>query len=314
MRFSPLLLLIVLVCIVFSCLSEPKNNIVEVHLTDTLFDPLVGRSFYTPENGWDTISPHLTLINLPEFGRTSVEIHSRDLVLGRGDSIRISIIHPMERMFRYPETIEGPDYIALTAYGLDTLPIAVDQANIGPISRRIYFRVGRQQYRLAAIDSTRTQLAIEPLQRGQDLPITAAFEPNFQRVPVRTLSGDDTVIDQPPNKELILYFWRLGANEAADLRRIDSIYRQLPQEIAPEIVGINRADSKINITNFLAKHELKIPIYQNTAQTCRSLACHPMVPYGVLVNKNGRIVTHYFYQLSLMDYMEHLLEESKAVR
>ena len=314
MRFYPLLFVSILILIVFSCLSEPKNNLVEVHLADTLFDPLVGRHFYTPENGWDTINPQLTLINLPEFGRTSVEIHSRDVVLGRGDSVRISIIHPVERMFRYPETIEGPDYIALTAYGLDTLPIAVDQANIGPISRRTYFRVGRQQYRLAAIDSTRTQLAIEPLQRGQDLPITAAFEPNFQRVPVRSLSGDDTIIDRQADKELILYFWRLGADEAADLRRIDSLYRQLPPEVTPEIVGVNRADSRNNLANFLTKYELKIPIYQNTAQTCRSLACHPMVPYGVLVNKNGRIVTHYFYRRSVMNYLEHLLDTSKSVR
>ncbi|MEL6141581.1 MAG: hypothetical protein AAFU67_08180, partial [Bacteroidota bacterium] len=85
-------------------------------------------------------------------------------------------------------------------------------------------------------------------------------------------------------------------------------------EIAPEIIGINRADSKANIANFLSEHSLGIPIFQNTAQTCRSLACHPMVPYGVLVNKNGRVVTHYFGRRSVIAYLEHLIETMNATR
>ena len=311
MRLFPLFFLVL---IVFSCLPEPKNNIVEVHLTESLFDPLVGRYFYTPETGLDSISPSLSLINLPEYGRTSVEIHSQDVVLGMNDSVRISIIHPLEKIYRFPQTIEGPDYLALTAYGLDTIPLATDQANIGPVSRRTYFRVGRQQYRLAAIDSSRTQIAIEPLQRGQELPITASYEPHFQRVPVRDLDGEDAIVDRSEDKELLLYFWRLGADEAADLRRMDSLYRQLPQAVGLDIVGINRADSKANLTDFLNKYSISLSIYQNKALTCRSLTCHPMVPYGVLVNRNGRIVTHYFPRQSVVHYLEHLVEKSKAVR
>jgi hypothetical protein len=230
-----------------------------------------------------------------------------DIVLNRRDSIRVGIIHPIapihDSVFKTPQ----PDYLMLSSYGVDSIPISFTSNGTGPITRRTFFRVGRETYRLASVDSTRSIIEIEPMKRGLDVDFAAEIDLRYKKVPLLTMDGRDTSISATKGRELILYFWGLGPAQGDDLVRLDSLYREIPPEVRPDVVAISRTDSKANLGRFLDEHDLIIPVFQSTPETCDGLNCHALLPYGFVVNSSGRIVNQNLRPWLLQSHLESLI-------
>lgn len=261
--------------------------------------------------GWDSVPDTTSLIYLPKIGQAKGYIQVSDIVLNRRDSIRIGVIHPVAPIFDSTFTTPQPDYLMLSSYGVDSIPISFTSKGTGPITRRTFFRVGREIYRLASIDKTRSIIEIEPMKRGVDVEFAAEIDLRYKKVPLLTMDGRDTSIAATKGSDLILYFWGLGPAQGEDLVRLDSIYRKTPLASRPEIVAISRTDSKANLEKFLAENELIIPVFQSTSETCDGLNCHSLLPYGLIVNSSGRIVNHNWRPWLLNDYLESLTLSSR---
>lgn len=298
-------------CLCYACLPEPKNSVQTIVLRKTMRDPSVNHRFYHQAVGWDSVPDTTSLLYLPGVGQVRGTINVADIVLNRHDSIRIGIIHPISPI--YDTAFQRPvsDYLLLSSYGVDSTPIAFDAPGVGPVVRRTFFRVGRETYRLASVDDSRTVIEIEPLKRGLNVEVTAELDLRYKKAAVQTLDGRDTSIEQTKDRELVLYFWGLGPTFGEDLIQLDSIYREVPPQVRPQLVAINRTDSKENVAKFLSDHQLMIPVYRSTPETCNGLNCHPLLPYGVRVNPSGRVVDQYYRAWSLHERLQALSLESR---
>ena len=302
---------ILLFSFLFSCLPEPQTSIQTIVLRQKVSDPSVNHRFYHPMIGWDSVPDSTSLIYLPKIGQAKGYIQVSDIVLNRRDSIRIGVIHPVAPIYDSIFATPQPDYLMLSSYGVDSVPISFTSKGTGPITRRTFFRVGRDIYRLASIDKTRSIIEIEPMKRGVDVEFAAEIDLRYKKVPLLTMDGRDTSIAATKGRDLILYFWGLGPAQGKDLVRLDSIYREVPLDSRPDIVAISRTDSKANLEKFLAENDLTIPVFQSTPETCSGLNCHSLLPYGLLVNSAGRIVNHNWRPWLLNGYLESLSISSR---
>ncbi|MEM9928964.1 MAG: hypothetical protein AAF840_04020 [Bacteroidota bacterium] len=271
------------------------------------------RSSY-PLPGWerhfDTLAREVNVIRLLDNNRVAATIKAADVVLD-GDSIRIGIIHVLGRAFDW-QTFElnEPDYLMLTTYGNQVVPIAMDQDNIGAISRQTVFRVGRRDYVLREVSEDYQRIVIERTEtRG--LPLAAELEVYYKQVAVVDLEGNPTLIKRTPGRDLALYFWGLGPTGGKDIIKLDSLYRALPaaEQESMEIVLINSLNDPVAIQSFLTENNIGFRAYKSTPKTCLRLNCHPYVPYYVGVNERGRINTYYGWPQWLEEWLVGLSPE-----
>ncbi|MFK8161384.1 MAG: peroxiredoxin family protein [Lewinella sp.] len=252
-----------------------------------------------PHKGWvrrfDTLGPEANVVRLLNNNRVTAEINAADVVLD-GDSLRIGLIHITGRAFTWQTfDLNEPDYLMLTTYGNEIVPIAMDQDNIGPISRQTVFRVGRRTYVLRSVSEDYQEIEIEQLEDARAIRYAAELDIYYKQVAVEDMEGNPTTIKRTPGRDLALYFWGLGPTGGEDLIKLDSLYGALSPEVQAgiEIVLINHLNSPESIREFMAKHNIRFPAYKTTPKTCLRLNCHPYVPYFVGVNEKGRITTYY---------------------
>ncbi len=272
-----------------------------------------------PINGWerrfDTLANEVNVIRLLNNQRVAAQIRAADVVLD-GDSIRIAIIHITGPAFSWQTfALNEPDYLMLTTYGNEVVPIAMDQDNIGPISRQTIFRVGRREYVLREVTADYGKIVIERTEtRG--LPLTAELDVYYKQVAVQALNGTPALIKRTPGRELALYFWGLGPTGGQDVIKLDSLYRALPpqEQAGMEIVLINSLNSPAAIQAFLTENDIGFAAYKTTAKTCLRLNCHPYVPYYVGVNHRGRIETYYGWPGGLQEKLASFSPAEEAAR
>ncbi|MBC6995805.1 hypothetical protein QWY85_17680 [Neolewinella lacunae] len=252
-----------------------------------------------PYPGWerryDTIPHHRNILRLLDNERVEVDIHAADVTFG-SDSFRIGIIQVLGRAFEWQQfPVAHPDYLILTTYGNAVVPIVMDQDNVGPITRKTVFRVGRNSYVLKSVAEDRSKIVVEALPSARDLPLAAELDLYFRKVPVTDLEGNASSIGHQPDKELVIYFWGLGSKRGEDVRKVDSLYRQLPaaERDKLDVVFVNHVDTPESIRTFVAANDIALPVYKSTAKTCLRLNCHPYLPYYVGVKRTGRISTYY---------------------
>ncbi|MEM9836823.1 MAG: hypothetical protein AAF828_09995 [Bacteroidota bacterium] len=307
-----LLLLTLLLGLCYACLPEPKTALRTVQLDQTMTDPTVRYQFYHPLTGWDSVPPSTPRLYFPKIGGVYADFKVADIVLNSRDSVRIGIIHPTKKLNGTEFDPPQPDYLFLGSYGLDSIPVYIEQMGVGPVSRRTFFRVGREYFRLGSINEARDEITIEPIPRGFDIPIAASINLRYKRIPVRTITQKDSSIIQQAGKELVVYFWGLGPHQGTDLVELDSLVRNIPPEQRPQVVAINRADSQQNLEDFLAAHDLEVPVYKSVPNTCEGLNCLPRLPYALIVNAQGRIINQNLPSPPLFDHLGSLGRESRG--
>lgn len=292
-----------LILMMAACGRDPGQDIYQIELDQTVVDNHLSRYYYVPGEGLDSVSERVQLVDFPGHGRVSSRITAKDVVLGRGDSIRIGIIQPLDKVFGYPESVELPDQLLLSPYGQDSIPISLDQENIGPVTGSTVFRIDRSFYSLNSLDSSRQHIEVSRLNRRPKRPVTAELNTRFKKVPVKTLNGKDSLILRDKDRMTILYFWSLGVNAGESLIELNDTLRQLGTA-APKVVAISRADSNTNLKAFAASHNLLLALYQSNGETCNGLHCHAALPYAVVVNEEGRIVTHHLKHSKLIEMLK----------
>lgn len=232
-------------------------------------------------------------------------VYAKDVVLAKGDSIRIGIIHPTEKKYSYPKPQDIPDLLLLSAYGQDSARFSLDQFNIGMVTNNTYFRVNRNFYALTSLDSTRQHIKIQKLDRRPSVPVAAELNARFKQVAVKTMSGQDTLIRHDPERQTILYFFTLGRRKGLGLIELQQELKSLGNK-APRLIPINRTDSQQNLEAFIEEHQLDTPIYKGAISTCDGLQCRPELPYAMLINESGRVVSYYIYPKKLNRLLEEL--------
>lgn len=227
-----------------------------------------------------------------------------------GDSVRIGLIRIEGKAFAFssqPDTTYYPDYLLLTAPGTDVTPVSLVQRNVGPVTRQTVLRHGRRHYALRTIAPDYAYLELEPLADGRGLPLAAEIETTYKSVPVKTLDGQPHTIRRQEGRNLILYFWGgIDQYRSRKIIRLDSLYQTLPPAVRErtDIALINRLNLAADIEAFVAEHNVRLPVYQTSANTCRLLNCHPRLPYFVGVNERGRIWTYYGQTDELTEMLE----------
>ncbi|MTB53583.1 hypothetical protein [Lewinella sp. W8] len=247
------------------------------------------------DRAFDTISRSTNALRLLDNNRVLIDLPAADVVLN-GDSLRIGLLHIKDRAFSWEDfPVEYPDYLLLSTYGNPTVPLVMDQDNLGPISRKTVFRVGRKHYVLKSVDESRRELVIEPIASPRDVPVTAELDVYYKQVPVLGLDGEPTTVKRAKGKGLALYFWGFGPTGGKDILRLDSLYRQLPAEEQDklDVALINHNNTIASLREFVEENDIRLPVYRSVAKTCLRMNCHPYLPYWVGVTNRGRITSYY---------------------
>ncbi|MEM1356974.1 MAG: hypothetical protein AAGF89_02195 [Bacteroidota bacterium] len=252
-----------------------------------------------PYPGWerrvDSIDRQLNVIRMLDNNRVLADIPAADVVVGR-DSFRIAVIHIKGKAFPWQEfDADHPDYLLLSTKGNGNIPIVMDQDNIGAISRKTVFRVGRRHFVLKNVSDDRREIIIEETEVGREFPLVAELDLYYKQVPVMSLDSTLTTIKRTPGKDLAIYFAHLGQWRSDLLLRIDSLYRELPTKEKEDldIAVVVRDNFLYHVKDFTEEHQLTLPVYVATEKTCLRMNCHPYTPYFVGVNEMGRITTFY---------------------
>ncbi|PHI18528.1 hypothetical protein CEQ90_17415 [Lewinellaceae bacterium SD302] len=303
----PLSLFSLLVILSGGCSRDLHEETTRVFfLNQSLKDQYIGRYFYNRETtSRDSFSHEFQQIEFPGNGRILSKIFTKDIVLGRNDSVRIGIIHPLEKVYGYPKTITLADQLILTPYGQDTIPISLDQENVGPVTRSTVFRINRNYYSLNSLDSTRQRIELGTLERRPRSQPTAAIDTRFKGIAVRPLAAGDTTevrVQKEPGKATLIYFWSIARE--GDLEELSERIAEMG-EAAPLVIAVSRTDSKANLLDFSSRHpNLSFPLYQATASTCNGLQCHPGISHAMVINSEGRILTHYRQHRDLLRHLQ----------
>lgn len=294
----------VLFLLLFAAACQPEGIVSEttVPLTDSVFSELNERRQLIVDtvDGREVrrlleFPPAANVMKLVNNDRVEVTIRAADLVLGR-DSVRLAIIRVTEAdpgMARGNYT-DYPDLLLLTHYGRSSLPLAGDQGNLGPVSRRTVFRVGRNDYLLQAVDPELAEVTIRPLEPGHQIALAAAFDTRFRSVNVVGLDGRPARIDHRPGHPLAICFHDLHDWTESGLLRINDYYRAGPRE--PEgldVALVNHSHSPASIRERVAREGIQIPFYKSTPGTCQTLNCRANLPYCVFVDARGRVTSYY---------------------
>lgn len=306
MRIPRALLYVALAVILWNCLPETLSDENRLVLSQRTYDPSVFRYFWD-ENGLDSVAVDVPLFFLPDGQRVRADVRSRDVVLNRSDSLRIGIIHPRMQIDGSSFSEPPSDYLFLSPYGQDTIPLSSHSPSVGPIVDRTFFRVGRKIYRLASLSNGRDLIEIEAVAPGVTVPVTAGYDTRYKKVPVKDMEDNLHYISRRPGRDLLLYFWGLGRYEGRDLLRIDSLYNAIPGEKPFDIAAISSIENRDNLVRFQEKNKVSIPLYRSVPETCASLNCSFFTPFTFVVNGEGRIVTTYLSHQALMAYLETLL-------
>lgn len=254
-----------------------------------------GMEAQQPYPGWrlvlDTIPTHNNFVYTAGMERMMAEIPAADVLLGQ-DSARIGVIHLMGRAFGPPESETNyPDYLILFPPGHDSIPINLNQDNIGPISTQTVIRIGRHHYALRSLSDDRRELVIEQINDPGDVHVSAQVDLNYRQVSVNDLSGKQTSIKRKEGKELILYFTSQRPYSVDILRGLDSLYRAMPDDRREKIQVevILQLATPASAKNYLDTLNLNWPVHLGNEKTCLRLNCRPSYPYYLSVNENGRI-------------------------
>ena len=255
--------------------------------------------------GWerqiDTVSLRKSIIRMLDNQRVIVEVPAANIVLG-GDSLRIGIIRVLGKAFDWQNfELNHPDYLLLTTAGEDMVPIAIDQDNVGPISRQTVFRVGRKYYVLRSVAEDYSSITVEAMEAARGMPLVAELDTYYKQIPVKDLDGNPTTVKRTPGRDLAAYFFTLGGYIPQKILRLDSLYKALPESKKNDvdIALISRYDLPDSLRAFIARHDIQFPIYQSTEKTCLRLNCNAYLPYFIAVNETGRIVSYHGWHGSL---------------
>ncbi len=260
--------------------------------------------------GWeqsiDSVDREINLANMLNNQQMRVKIPAADIVLN-GDSIRLGILHPTGPAYAWNFRAYQPqgDYLLLTTYGNDTLPISLKMDAVGPISRQTVFRVGRYSYVLKYYTPEYDGVIIEQLEDSRGLPYTAELDLNYKPVPVKNPDGTPTAIMRTPGKALFLYFWD-GFEIGREIQKIDSLYQALPpaKREKLEIALIAQFNRFGGLEELIAEKGIKLPVYNRDKKTCLRLNCPPFTPFCIFVDSRGRLVNFYERPKDLITRLE----------
>ncbi|WP_273445398.1 hypothetical protein [Neolewinella agarilytica] len=256
------------------------------------------------ERAFDSLPPGSNAMLTEDRERVLIDIPSADILLGN-DSVRIGIIRVVDRAFNWQQfPLNYPDYLLITLPGQRRFPIALDQDNLGPITRQTVFRVGRNKYALKYFDAEQGEMIITQLERDVDLPLTAELDLTYKQVQVKTLDGEETYLKRSRGKELMIYFCAIGFNhQNQSILKIDSLYKAMPaaERDKIDIAVVSRFNTSESLQQFVDTSGFSLPLYQNTPKTCLRLNCHPALPYYVGIDERGRISTYFGYHRKLVE-------------
>ncbi|MEM9261606.1 MAG: hypothetical protein AAGA62_18340, partial [Bacteroidota bacterium] len=216
--------------------------------------------------GWerqiDSVGHELNIIRMLDNNRVLADIPAADIVVGR-DSFRIAVIHIKGKAFPWQDfEADHPDYLLLSTKGNGNIPIVMDQDNIGAISRKTVFRVGRRHFVLKNVSEDRREITIEETEVGREFPLAAELDLYYKQVPVMSLDSTLTTVKRTPGKDLAIYFAHLGHRRSDLLLRIDSLYRELPaaEKEGLDVAVVVRDNFLHLVKDFTEKHELSLPV------------------------------------------------------
>lgn len=257
----------------------------------TINDRMYPQAFFSEEKQPETDSAHIQELFLPEAGPMLVKVLAKDVVLGRDDSLRISIIHPFKSLVENWEIRPQPDYLLLTDYGQDTVLISFKHTNVGQVTSSTVFRVNRNFYSLNSLDSSRSKIELSKLERRPTKPVVAEMNTRFKNIAVKTLEGRDSLLRYQEGQLNLFYFWTLSHGGEAHLLELNGLLKKMGNR-APHLIAVNRRDGYAKLTAFVEANELEIPVYQHNQYTCEDVDCYAPTPNAMVVGENGNIINH----------------------
>ena len=300
----PLALLLIF-AFTYSCQRDGHPAAYEVLLTDSITNfsshryPLITEEIDGVIHfvGYDSTRQLPSTLRLADHSHVNVSVPATDVLLG-SDSVRIGIVRVLGPASTFagadpPGALSQPDYLLLMPPGTRTTKLYADQTNIGPISQRTVFRVGRHHYLLKSVDTTFTQLVIEPIDPGHNIPLTAELDIRYRRVNVTDLDGRSASIAHEPGKRLALCFTNVHDWAYSGIATLDSLGAAAREQGLWKIACVNHSHSPASIRERVAETGVTLPFYKSTPTTCLNLNCRPNLPYCVEVNAAGNVVSYY---------------------
>ena len=241
----------------------------------------------------DSIETDRVVIYSRKWERMLVDAPMADVALGK-DTVRIGVLHSAEKAFPWQRfDVDPADYLMLNPPWQDSIPIALGQDNVGPITGRTIFRVGRNHYVLRSLSDDRREMVIEPAAGIRDLPITASLDLAHRKISVNTLSGEPFQLKSRPGKELIVFFSSTHTGSDVILHRLDSAYHSMPPSARENIdmAVILKYTLPELAGPMLDTLDVDLPVYLENDKTCLRLNCRPYLPYYLEVDARGRYRT-----------------------
>lgn len=248
--------------------------------------------FHLPgfERAIDSVEVDGAIVYGRNFQSLLGDIRVADVELG-GDSVQIGLIHVAGKTFPWQRFDMGSaNYLVLNYAGTDTVPIHLDQSNVGPVTQQTVFQVGRRTYAVTNINDSLNELVVQPVKTTRDLSVTAQLEVQYRPISVKDSTGALTTIRQEPGRRLVLVFATTHPRGMEMLEKLDSAYHALPAEerAATDVRAIMNYTTPENLARELSKIKFNLPIYLTTEKTCARLVCLPYYPHFMAVDKNGR--------------------------
>lgn len=244
-------------------------------------------------------SGNRTLVLDPAGHLRSARVWSADLHLPH-HAFRLSLLTTYRR-YRDTEQPQG-GWLLLSPAGQDSTAITFGHANIGPMGSVNYFQVDRSWYRISAIDWADSTLTVAPVDRPPGRHIVARYSTRLGKVPLLDAAGETIYLSPPQDRPRLYYIFSFGPDGGRLLRALDRA-RTLRETV--DIVPIVMLDPPAVVEQFFRDNSMDLPFYRLHPQTCRSLNCHSLLPYGIWVEPGGRVRSYYLSAETLQAWIDH---------
>jgi hypothetical protein len=122
---------------------------------------------------------------------------------------------------------------------------------------------------------------------------------------VRNTAGEEEYLSwSKGDRPRLLIFWNYSEEGTEMMRTADRLQAEWRQHL--EVITFSMNDQLSKLKEFQSANDLDLPIYLVTSKTCRTINCHAHIPYGMLIDENGRILQSELRQ----DSIEELLKGS----
>ncbi len=185
---------------------------------------------------------------------------------------------------------QGPVFLFVGPYGRDSLGLDLDRNNIGRLRPYTYFQVDRQFFQLLPIDTLSGRLRFRRVERQPNAQLTARYNTGLGKVPVLDEKDERVFLDWPRGRRHLIVLWSLGPDRGGLVSRLNAKRDSLANW---QITTINMLDRRENVRRFVREHDIRLPAYRVSSQTCRALNCHSYLPYGIILNEQGQVEDDY---------------------